>query len=284
LGRILHPWYHTILKTPMNDALDDIIRITAELARQGANARKGTLVVSAEAAAALNALAQATSTTEAPATPIPDTPQPAATSPEVSANRLAALAQEVASCTKCGLCESRTQTVFADGNPSADIMFVGEAPGADEDRQGIPFVGRAGQLLTRIIEGGMKLSRDEVYICNVLKCRPPNNRDPQAAERDACFGYLREQIALVQPKVICCLGRHAGNVLLGTDLGTGRLRGSWHFFEGIPLRVTYHPSYLLHLDDEPDRLKQEKRKVWEDVQEVLKVAQGEISPQPGSAR
>ena len=257
----------------MTDTWSEILRMTRELAEQHAKSRKRTLIVSAEAAALLHGVEMPTEASEKDTQA--GTPDDAAV--------LRALEEEVRGCTKCGLCETRTQTVFSDGNPAADVVFIGEAPGADEDRQGVPFVGRAGQLLTRIIEGGMKISRQDVYICNVLKCRPPKNRDPQVSERMACFPYLRQQLALVKPKVICCLGRHAANALLGTELGTGRLRGSWHFFDGIPVRVTYHPSYLLRLDREPDRLRQEKRKVWTDIQEVMKVLNGEITPSPDSS-
>jgi DNA polymerase len=152
-------------------------------------------------------------------------------------------------------------------------VFVGEAPGENEDKQGIPFCGRSGDLLTDIIVKGMKMRREDVYICNVIKCRPPNNRDPLSAEKDACEPYLIRQLELVQPKVICALGGHAAKTLLKTDESTGRLRGKWHFYHGIPLRVTYHPAYLL-------RSPGEKKKTWEDIQEVMKVMSGELTPTP----
>jgi DNA polymerase len=176
---------------------------------------------------------------------------------------LAKLAAEVAHCTKCGLCKTRKQTVFSDGDPCAEVCFVGEAPGADEDRTGVPFVGRAGQLLTDIIEKGMKIPRSTVYICNVLKCRPPDNRDPNPDEVHQCEPYLKHQLKIVRPKVIVALGRHAAHTLLKTSESTGKLRGKWHAYEGIPLRVTYHPSYLL-------RSPAEKVKTWEDIKEVMK--------------
>jgi len=207
-----------------------------------------------------------TSSDEA-AAPI-DTPANVALSTE-----LAGLAAEVSACRKCGLCEGRTQTVFSDGNPAADLVFVGEAPGENEDKQGIPFCGRSGNLLTDIIVKGMKMRREDVYICNVIKCRPPGNRDPLPAEKDACEPYLIRQLELVKPKVICALGGHAAKTLLKSDESTGRLRGKWHFYHGIPLRVTYHPAYLL-------RSPGEKKKTWEDIQEIMKVLRGEFVPVP----
>jgi len=193
---------------------------------------------------------------------------------------LAALAKVVAECTKCELCETRKQTVFADGSPLAEVVFVGEAPGADEDAQGVPFVGRAGQLLTRIIERVMNMKREEVYICNVIKCRPPRNRDPLASEKAQCLPYLSQQLELVRPKVIVALGRHAANTLLQTDEATGRLRNRWHFYEGIPVRVTYHPAYILRCEEDKQRERTEKAKVKADIEEVLRVLSGEITPTP----
>lgn len=184
---------------------------------------------------------------------------------------LAALADEVAACRKCGLCEARTQTVFSDGTPFADVVFVGEAPGADEDRTGVPFVGKAGQLLTRIIERGMKIPRQSVYICNVIKCRPPENRDPTPEEKAHCEPYLVRQLELVRPRVIVALGGHAAKTLLQTDASTGSLRGKWHEYHGIPLRVTYHPAYLL-------RNENEKAKTWADIKAVMRFLNGEEQP------
>lgn len=253
----------------MNDPiLSQIIRDTAQLVRAQAN-RRGLVTLSPETAAALECIS-ANPSVHAEAA-IPENRAP---STGVSvADELAALAAEVSGCRKCGLCEGRTQTVFADGNPSADIVFVGEAPGEQEDRKGVPFVGRAGQLLTDIIVKGMMLKRSEVYICNVIKCRPPENRDPKAEEIAECEPYLIRQLELVQPKVICALGGHAAKTLLRTEESTGRLRNKWHFYQGIPLRVTYHPAYLL-------RSPGEKAKTWADIQEVMKVLSGEIDPKP----
>jgi DNA polymerase len=148
------------------------------------------------------------------------------------------------------------------------LAFVGEGPGADEDRQGIPFVGKAGQLLTRMIEA-MGLMRDDVYICNVVKCRPPSNRDPEPDEVAACEPFLQAQLSIVQPRVIVALGRHAAQTLLRSKTPITRLRGSWREYRGIPLMPTYHPSYLLR--EEADPSKQRKREAWSDLQEVMKV-------------
>jgi DNA polymerase len=169
----------------------------------------------------------------------------------------AALEEAVPACTKCALHSTRTQTVFGVGNRQAQWMFVGEAPGADEDRLGEPFVGRAGQLLNAML-AALGLRREEVYIANVLKCRPPNNRDPQADEVEQCEPYLIRQIELIQPKLIVALGRHAAHSLLKTDLALARLRGQRLSYQNIPLVVTYHPAYLL-------RTPSDKRKAWEDL-------------------
>ena len=175
---------------------------------------------------------------------------------------LRAVAKDVAACRRCGLCETRTQTVFSDGSPEARVMFVGEAPGADEDAQGVPFVGRAGQLLTRMIEDGMGIPRKDVYICNVLKCRPPDNRNPEPSEIAACRGYLETQIEILRPEVIVALGKFAAQFLLETEEGIMRLRGTWGSYRGVPVMPTFHPSFLLR---QPDR----KREAWDDLLKVL---------------
>jgi len=177
---------------------------------------------------------------------------------------------QVRSCTKCSLCKGRTQTVFGQGSASPRLVFVGEAPGYEEDKQGLAFVGRAGQLLTRMIIA-MGLTREEVYICNVLKCRPPNNRDPSAEEILACSPYLRAQLEILRPEVLVTLGSPASKTLLSTVDGIGKLRGRFHDFypsghpsEGpsVPLMPTYHPAYLL-------RSPSEKGKTWGDLQMVM---------------
>jgi DNA polymerase len=177
---------------------------------------------------------------------------------------LEALASVVAGCRKCRyLAETRTQTVFGTGSHETRLMFIGEAPGADEDRQGKPFVGRAGQLLTDMITKGMGLTRDEVYIANILKCRPPENRTPTQEESDNCIGYLEEQIAIIRPAFLCLLGRVAMQSLLKSSSPMGRARGRWYDYKGIPTMVTYHPSYLL-------RKPESKRDAWEDLQMLMK--------------
>ncbi|MCL2179070.1 MAG: uracil-DNA glycosylase [Proteobacteria bacterium] len=168
---------------------------------------------------------------------------------------------QMGDCRRCKLCEQRTQIVFGVGNPQAELVFVGEGPGADEDVQGIPFVGRAGQLLTKMIEA-MHFSRNEVYICNVVKCRPPNNRNPEPDEIEACQGFLKAQLAAIGPKVLVALGKFAVHTLLAESTPITKLRGRWREYEGIPLMPTYHPAYLL-------RNPAEKKNVWLDLQSVM---------------
>jgi DNA polymerase len=182
--------------------------------------------------------------------------------------RLPQLAREIAGCTRCGLSKTRTQTVFARGNPDASICFIGEAPGADEDAQGVPFVGRAGQLLDRMIQAmGLSPERD-VYIVNILRCRPPGNRKPEPDEVSACMPYLQEQLDLVKPKVIIALGGTAVGSLLGTTLGITKLRGQWKLYRGTTLLMpTFHPSYLLRPSPQQAEA---KKQAWEDLQAVLR--------------
>ncbi len=174
------------------------------------------------------------------------------------------LEQAVSGCRACPLCETRVQTVFGVGNRHADLLVIGEAPGVDEDRAGEPFVGRAGQLLTRML-AGIGLAREQVYIANVLKCHPPGNRDPRPEEARQCEGYLLRQIELVGPRLILCVGRVAAQQILETDAAVGTLRGRWLSFRdsAIPLRVTYHPAYLLRSPDQ-------KSKAWEDLVAVAR--------------
>jgi DNA polymerase len=186
------------------------------------------------------------------------------------ADLLAPIRERVRVCTKCPhLASSRIQTVFGVGNPDAEVMFIGEAPGADEDKQGEPFVGRAGQLLTKIIET-MGFTREQVYIANILKCRPDTspgsfgNRPPTPLEMQTCRPYLVEQIDIIQPKVLVALGAVAVEGLLGTRATMRGLRGRWHSYNGTPLMITYHPAYLLR-----NQTPSEKRKVWEDMLQVL---------------
>lgn len=178
---------------------------------------------------------------------------------------LAALRTDMADCNLCSLGKTRKNLVFGVGNPYAKLVFVGEAPGADEDEQGLPFVGRAGQLLTKIIEA-MGLKRNEVYICNILKCRPPQNRNPLPNEIAVCEPYLKQQLKILSPQIICALGTFAAKALLKTEVPISILRGRFHSYEGIKLMPTYHPAYLL-------RNPSAKKTVWEDVQLIMKELQ-----------
>ncbi|HVO25841.1 MAG TPA: uracil-DNA glycosylase [Candidatus Margulisiibacteriota bacterium] len=173
------------------------------------------------------------------------------------------LRAELGDCQRCKLCRGRTHIVFGVGNPQATLMFVGEGPGRDEDLQAEPFVGRAGQLLTEIITKGMKLRREDVYIANVIKCRPPENRNPEPDEIAACQPFLLRQIEIIQPKVLVALGTFAAQTLLGLKTPISRLRGHWYDFQGIRLMPTLHPAYLL-------RNPNDKRLVWEDIKTVLR--------------
>ncbi len=180
--------------------------------------------------------------------------------------RLSDFHKSIRDCRMCGLSEGRRNVVFGSGDPNADLMFVGEAPGADEDRTGLPFVGTAGELLTRMIEA-IGFKREEVYIANVIKCRPPGNRDPQPEEVDTCKPYLERQIEHIQPVVICALGRFAAQTLLDTDEPLGNLRGRLFSYRGIQLIPTYHPAALL-------RNQQWKRPAWQDLQLLRRVYDG----------
>jgi uracil-DNA glycosylase len=268
-----------------SELLREILEDTAKLLREGGK----TVTVPPEVAAFLDRLeppetrradapapqaasARADTPPEAPCVqkaPAPSAPPaysstPAAEIPE----DLPAMAEAVSRCEKCRLHTTRRNTVFGAGDPEAELVFVGEGPGEEEDKQGEPFVGRAGELLTDIISA-MTLTREQVYICNIVKCRPPGNRNPVPEEMAACLPWLEAQLDRIQPRVICALGGVAAKALLDTDQGVGRLRGQWHTWRGIPLRVTYHPSYLLRCQGEKQRT--EKGKVWADVQEVMKL-------------
>jgi len=178
------------------------------------------------------------------------------------ADALEKLKAKVLKCKKCALYKSRTNVVLGEGSPNAELMFVGEAPGRDEDLQGKPFVGRAGKLLGKIIEA-MGLKREDVYIANILKDRPPDNRNPQEDEIKACIPYLKEQIKIIEPKVICALGTFAAQRLLGEETTISKLRGKFYVYEGIKLMPTYHPAYLL-------RNSKEKATVWSDMKLIMK--------------
>ncbi len=191
--------------------------------------------------------------------PIREVEFPTGLSPEAA---LAHIRQVLGDCRRCKLAATRTNIVFGQGSPHPLVVFVGEGPGRHEDEQGVPFVGKAGELLDKIITNAMGLTRERVYICNVVKCRPPNNRDPEPDEVAACAPFLEAQIGALAPKAVVALGRVAAQNLLGTSTGLGRLRGRWHDYRGIPLRATFHPAYLLRY---PDR----KRDAWEDIKAVM---------------
>ena len=197
--------------------------------------------------------------------PGPAAAAPPAAAPPVAGDPAAAaleeLRSEVLPCTKCKLHTGRRMTVFGEGSPTARVLFVGEAPGAKEDQSGRPFVGPAGQLLDRILEGAMGLRRGEVFIANINKCRPPNNRAPEADEVAACLPFLKRQVEIVQPEVIVCLGRTAAQNLLGSTESTTAMRRKQHVYADTPVIVTWHPAYLLR---EPSR----KRETWEDIKKV----------------
>lgn len=168
--------------------------------------------------------------------------------------------QAICNCLKCPLGKTRNKFVYGVGNPNADLVFVGEGPGAEEDRLGEPFVGRAGQLLDKIL-AAINFDRSQIYIANMVKCRPPNNRDPQPEEMELCNPYLMEQLRLIKPKMICALGRIAAQALLKTTTPLGKLRGHWHDYHGIEVLVTYHPAALL-------RFQAYKKDTWEDMQKL----------------
>lgn len=199
--------------------------------------------------------------------PVPPPPQPAVTLPPPT---LETIWEHLKGCQRCKLHRGRTQIVFGAGNPQADLVFVGEGPGEHEDLEGKPFVGKAGELLTRII-AAIGLRREDVYITNIVKCRPPQNRDPEPDEIAACEPFLRQQLECIQPKIICALGRFAAQTLLQTEVSISKLRGRFHDYHGIKLMPTYHPAYLLRNPDD-------KRLVWEDMQLIQKTYHALSSP------
>ena len=199
-----------------------------------------------------------------PALAPPSPPRPAAAPPRP----LPVIEAEAKSCTKCALSTTRTNVVFSRGNPEAKLVFIGEAPGADEDESGLPFLGRAGQLLDKMI-GAMGLDpAKDVYVCNIIKCRPPGNRKPEPVEVETCIPYLHEQLAAIDPKAIVALGNTAVAALLNTKLGITKVRGQWKLYRGkVPVMPTYHPSYLLR--PSPQQI-EAKKQAWEDLQSVMK--------------
>jgi uracil-DNA glycosylase family 4 len=264
------------------DSVRDYLEQLAEEGLEGLPATAPTRTAAPKAAApAASALAPDGISSRAAAAS-PPRPAPAPSDPlsrypglEKTAT-LEELRAFIGDCQRCKLAPLRTHLVFGVGNPHADLMFVGEAPGADEDARGEPFVGRAGQLLTDIIERGMGLRRADVYICNVIQCRPPDNRNPEPDEVAACEPFLMRQIDLVQPRAIVALGTFAVQALLKVKTPISRLRGNWQEVRGVKLMPTFHPAYLL-------RSPGEKRLVWQDIQEVMKLLGMEI-PARGGAR
>jgi DNA polymerase len=200
---------------------------------------------------------------EAPAAPECE-PDPVRSQQARATQSLEDVRLELGECTRCPLGEGRNQIVFGDGNPDAALMFIGEGPGKEEDRQGLPFVGRAGELLTQMIERGLEIPRSEVYICNIVKCRPPNNRTPRPDEVSTCKPFLDGQIEAVKPRTIVALGRPATSLLLGRDIAISRVRGTWHEYRGIPLMPTFHPAFLLR-----QYTNQNRTAVWEDLKAAL---------------
>jgi uracil-DNA glycosylase family 4 len=172
----------------------------------------------------------------------------------------------IGDCRRCKLWRGRSNLVFGEGSPKARLVFIGEGPGHEEDQEGRPFVGEAGKMLTRIIENAMGLKRKDVYICNVVKCRPPNNRDPERDEIDSCIPFLKEQIRMIKPEIICTLGRIAATELLGRGFKITQERGKWHSYMEIPVMPTYHPAYILR---NPKRERQLKGQVWDDIRAIM---------------
>ncbi len=185
-----------------------------------------------------------------------------ATPSGAKAAALAAVRTELGDCQRCGLCKQRKNIVFGEGSPEARVVFVGEGPGADEDRSGRPFVGRAGELLTRMIEG-LEWRREDVYICNIVKCRPPGNRDPRLDEVATCRPFLEQQLSVIQPKVIVTLGKPATSTLLGRNVAITKLRGIWQEWNGVPLMPTLHPAYVLR-----QYTRETRQAVWDDLRAV----------------
>ncbi len=223
-------------------------------------------------------------TKRAPVPPVPDEPPPqwnykpsqdffagdSATTERVPEEILRKIQEDMGECTRCVLHQGRSKIVFGSGKPDAKLVFVGEGPGADEDAQGLPFVGRAGQLLTQMINNtatgeGILVQRDDVYICNVVKCRPPGNRAPEPEEMKTCGQFLDRQLDAIRPKAICVLGGTAAKYLLDTRQGITKMRGKWHDWHGIPVMPTFHPSFLLRAYN-----KEGKRQAWEDLKKVLR--------------
>ncbi|MBS1855957.1 MAG: uracil-DNA glycosylase [Acidobacteria bacterium] len=229
--------------------------------------RRGTPAAAAPAAPAAVPAARPEAVPERPAAPTPSLMELPSLAP--AGDTLLKIIEDIGDCKRCRLHEARNRIVFGVGNEQSPLVFVGEGPGADEDAQGIPFVGRAGQLLTQMIEGtarkeGMAIQRADIYICNVVKCRPPGNRTPEPDEMEICGQFLFRQLSAIRPKAICALGGTAARALTGSRDGVTKMRGKWQKWREIPVMVTYHPSYLLRPYNEGA-----KREAWEDLKKVL---------------
>ncbi len=242
--------------------------LLVELVEEGVEEFPGLTSRRAEPAAAPEGRPPAARATSdaAPAPSEPSAVQPALldAGPWRARPTLEQVRENLGECRRCRLSEGRTHIVFGDGNPNAELLFIGEGPGETEDQRGLPFVGRAGELLTQMIEKGLGIPRSSVYICNVVKCRPPSNRTPLADEVAACSPFLDGQIAAIAPRVIIALGKPAVSRLLGRDVPITKVRGTWHEYRGIPLMPTFHPAYVLRQYTAENR-----RLVWEDLKAAL---------------
>jgi DNA polymerase len=257
------------LAADLRDALASASEVVREWLEEGVETFERT-AVAPQASEARRAPAPASDPTrpadERPSAraqaPLLPTPSPFGATPTLEAVR-----EVLGDCKRCRLAEGRTQIVFGDGNPDADLLFIGEGPGEQEDLQGVPFVGRAGELLTSMIERGLGIARSRVYICNIVKCRPPQNRTPLADEVSACRVFLDGQIDAVRPKVIVALGKPATSLLLGRDVSITRVRGTWQEYRGTPLMPTFHPAFVLR-----QYTPEIRRLVWEDLKAALERA------------
>ncbi len=252
------------LQSEALEAIASARELLVELLEEGIDAVEAARldpVVVEDGATARDAPAGSTATTAAVETPTEQTAEPRS---QTTAPSLESVEETLHDCDRCGLCRARSKIVFGSGNANADLMFIGEGPGEQEDRQGLPFVGPAGELLTSMIEKGIKIPRSEVYICNIVKCRPPRNRNPLPDEVAACKPFLDSQIDAIQPKVIVSLGKPAAGLLLGREVASTRLRGRWQEYRGIPLMPTLHPAYILRQYTAENR-----RLVWEDLKAAV---------------
>ncbi len=259
MGELIRTTNRVDAKNVMSEIRDEFLTIVSDI-RMHLEYQKALGVRSIETALS--------SAVGAPTPPVPGAMSGKTTESEIPKTApvptagLSAVREEIGDCTRCKLHKGRMHIVFGEGEPKAELVFVGEGPGQEEDQQGRPFVGAAGQLLTDIIVKGMKLKREDVYICNIVKCRPPANRNPEPDEIEACEPFLIKQLQAINPAVIVALGNVAVKTLLKTDKGITALRGKWQTYQGIPLMPTFHPAYLL-------RNPKDKKLVWEDIQQVM---------------